>query len=142
MSQVDIQQVARESGMDQLTAKQYLQSEVFPKLEIALNSVSFFKLTRFAQLLETIEKNGEFEKYVEMLAEREERERKELEKRKRERDRLIDGDADIPDDTEEEEEPLSDWSASDSYDEQCDDVVSDFNVTADGQRVAGTPSIS
>ena len=45
MSQVDIAQVAKDSGMDQLTAKQYLQAEVFPKLEVALNSVSQFTLT-------------------------------------------------------------------------------------------------
>ena len=67
--------------MDQLSAKTYLQSAVFPKLEQALNT-----------LLETIEKNGEFENYVEMLAEREERERKQLRQRERERKRLADGD--------------------------------------------------
>ena len=42
--------------------------------------------------METIEKNGEFENYVEMLAEREERERKQLRQRERERKRLADGD--------------------------------------------------
>ena len=87
MSQVDIAQVAKDSGMDQLTAKQYLQAEVFPKLEVALNSVSLQKShsNTDVQLLETIEKNGEFEKYVEMLAEREELERKAVRKRNRER---------------------------------------------------------
>ena len=97
-------------------------------------------------MLETIEKNGEFEKYVEMLAEREERERKAVRKRNRERKRLLNGDAEISEESEEPEEELSDWSASDSYDEQCDvDVVSDFQVTAGGeggQVKAATPSIS
>ena len=45
MSQVDIAKVAKDSGMDKMTAKQYLQAEVFPKLEVALNSVSQFTLT-------------------------------------------------------------------------------------------------
>ncbi len=44
------------------------------------------------QLLETIEKNGEFENYVEMLADREDRERKELRRRERERRKLAYGD--------------------------------------------------
>ena len=71
---------------------------------MALNTVSRIQcLILVEQLLETIEKNGEFENYVEMLAEREERERKELRKRERERDRLADGDANITE--EEEDEP-------------------------------------
>ena len=49
---------------------------MFPKLEVALNN-----------LLETIEKNGEFEKYVIMLTDREEREHRALRRRERERDR-------------------------------------------------------
>ena len=64
------------------------------------------------KLLETIEKNGEFESYVSMLAEREERERKQLRKRERERQRLADGDARISEESETEEEPPSDWSNS------------------------------
>ena len=59
--------------LDQITAKVYLDQEVFGLLEKALNN-----------LLETIEKNGEFEKYVEMLADRQEREQRELRRRKRE----------------------------------------------------------
>ena len=35
--------------------------------------------------METIEKNGEFEKYVDMLDEREQKERRDLRRRKRER---------------------------------------------------------
>jgi hypothetical protein len=45
--------------LDQITAKAYLDENVFPKLDKSLN-----------HLLETIERNGEFEKYVEMLADR------------------------------------------------------------------------
>lgn len=37
---VNMAQVAQASGMDQLSAKAYLQAEVFPKLELALNTVS------------------------------------------------------------------------------------------------------
>jgi len=42
--------------------------------------------------LETIEKNGEFERYVVMLTDREEREHRDLRRRERERQRLIKGD--------------------------------------------------
>ena len=45
--------------LDQITAKAYLDTNVFGMLEQSLN-----------HLLETIERNGEFEKYVEMLADR------------------------------------------------------------------------
>jgi hypothetical protein len=94
-------------------------------------------------LLETIEKNGEYENYIAMLEAREVRERKELRKRERERDRLADGDAVISEDEAEEAEDLSDWSASSSDNADYDDAVSDFNVTAaDGLKVPGTPSQS
>jgi len=95
------------------------------------------------KLLETIEKNGEYENYIAMLAAREVRERQALRKRERERDRLADGDAIISEDEEEEAEELSDWSASSEEPNDNDDVVSDFNVTAgDGLRIPGTPSLS
>ena len=35
------------TSLDQVTAKEYLQSSVFPKLEVALNTVSFFSYSRF-----------------------------------------------------------------------------------------------
>ena len=38
---VDVSQVAAGAGMDQLSAKAYLQDQVFPKLESALNTVSY-----------------------------------------------------------------------------------------------------
>ena len=37
---VNLEQLAKAAGMDQLSAKAYLQAEVFPKLELALNNVS------------------------------------------------------------------------------------------------------
>ena len=43
--------------------------------------------------METIEKNGEFERYVVMLTDREEKEHRELRRRERERRRLEEGDA-------------------------------------------------
>ena len=55
---------------------------MFGSLEESLNN-----------LLETIERNGEFEKYVEMLADRQEREQRELRRRAREMRRLEQGDA-------------------------------------------------
>lgn len=95
------------------------------------------------KLLETIEKNGEYENYIAMLAAREVREYQALRKRERERDRLADGDAIISEDEEEEPEELSDWSASSEEEGDNDEVVSDFNVTAaDGLKMPATPSHS
>jgi hypothetical protein len=91
-------------------------------------------------LLETIEKNGEFENYVEMLAEREERERKQLRQRERERKKLADGDH-YPSEEESDEpekEELSDWSASESDENQSDIGLNDFN---DGGNRMATPSL-
>ena len=92
-------------GLDQVTSKQYLQKNVFPKLEIALNT-----------LLDTIEKNGEFESYVEMLADREEKERRELRRRERERKRLAEGDAYVTE-TESDLEDEDDYNSEDYYSE-------------------------
>ena len=74
------------------------------------------------QLLETIEKNGEFERYVVMLTDREEREHRELRRRERERQRLIKGDDYLSDhesegDKEEEPEEYDDETDSD-YDSE------------------------
>ena len=68
--------------LDQITAKAYLDKNVFPSLDKALNS-----------LLETIERNGEFEKYIEMLADRQVKEQRALRRRNREMERLKMGDA-------------------------------------------------
>lgn len=67
-------------------------------MEFSLNTVSNSSLLKFKivvtdrlillQLLETIEKNGEFERYVVMLTDREAKEQRELRRRKRERERL------------------------------------------------------
>ena len=88
--------------LDQITAKAYLDQNVFGSLEESLN-----------HLLETIERNGEFEKYVEMLADRQEREQRELRRRAREMKRLELGDDYISSDTEEEEG--SEQEDEDSY---------------------------
>ena len=74
-SEVDI--CPAKKMMDQVNAKSYLTKDVFPKLEVALNS-----------LLETIDKNGEFENYIKMLADREFNERRDKRKRDKERKRL------------------------------------------------------
>ena len=76
--------------LDQITAKAYLDINVFPMLDKSLNN-----------LLETIERNGEFEKYVEMLADRQEKEQRELRRRAREMKRLELGDDYHSSDTEE-----------------------------------------
>ena len=76
--------------LDQITAKAYLDINVFPMLDKSLNN-----------LLETIERNGEFEKYVEMLADRQEKEQRELRRRAREMKRLELGDDYHSIDTEE-----------------------------------------
>ena len=76
------------------------------------------------QLLETIEKNGEFEKYVVMLAEREDKEHRELRRRERERKRLEQGDNyisenDSLDENDEEDEDDEDDS---DYDSEAESV--------------------
>jgi len=68
------------------------------------------------KLLETIEKNGEFEKYVIMLTDREEKEHRELRRRERERLRLIKGDDYVSDhDSENFKE-----DEEDDYDDETD----------------------
>ena len=66
--------------------------------------------------METIEKNGEFERYVVMLTDRDEKERRDLRRRDRERQRLIKGDDYVSDkesEGEKDEEP-------DEYDDETD----------------------
>jgi hypothetical protein len=97
--------------LDQITAKAYLDINVFSYLEQSLN-----------HLLETIERNGEFENYVEMLADRQEKEQRELRRRAREMKRLELGDAYISSESEEsihdtEEENTSD---DESYDQEVE----------------------
>mmetsp|Transcript_2786 Transcript_2786/g.4764 ORF Transcript_2786/g.4764 Transcript_2786/m.4764 type:complete len:124 (-) Transcript_2786:289-660(-) len=93
--------------LDQITAKAYLDQKVFGLLEQSLNN-----------LLETIEKNGEFEKYVEMLADRQEREQRKLRRRAREQKRLELGDEYQSSDTEEsgdQDEDFDSYGDEDSY---------------------------
>jgi len=97
-------------------------------LEIALNNVSYRTLQSnvtdltVTQLLETIEKNGEFEKYVIMLTDREEKEHRELRRRERERLRLIKGDDYVSDhdseDIKEDEEDDYDEETNSEYDSE------------------------
>ena len=88
--------------LDQITAKAYLDQKVFGQLELSMNT-----------LLETIERNGEFEKYVEMLADRQTREQRELRRRAREMKRLEMGDDYVSSDTDDSGSKESDWSATD-----------------------------
>ena len=84
-----------------------MDQKVFGLLEKSLNN-----------LLETIEKNGEFEKYVEMLADRQEREQRELRRRAREQKRLELGDEYQSSDTEEsgdQDEDFDSYGDEDSY---------------------------
>jgi hypothetical protein len=97
--------------------------------------------------LETIEKNGEFESYVDMLADREERERKALRRRDRDNARKAYGDKLPPDyqNAEESEggdqtaEEKSDWSKETSEEEDSDDSmrpdITDFNANTLGGSV-------
>merc|ERR1712060_223856 len=109
--------------LDQVSAKEYLQQNVFPKLEVALNN-----------LLETIEKNGEFEKYVIMLTDREEREHRDLRRRERERDRLKMGDdyvsdndsEDKPEEEEDDDETDSEYDSEEAGSEMQDAAVSEL----------------
>ena len=113
--------------LDQITAKAYLDKNVFGLLEESLNS-----------LLETIERNGEFERYVEMLAERQEREERELRRRNREMQRLVQGDHyDGSDDSERESEVESKTS-----DNETEEDVHQLSAVAEsvGQASPGLGS--
>ncbi len=85
------------------------------------------------QLLETIEKNGEFERYVIMLTDREEKEHRDLRRRERERQRLIKGDDyqsdhDSEDAKDEEEEDYDDETDSE-YDSENQSELQDAAVS-------------
>ena len=101
--------------LDQITAKAYLDQQVFGLLEQSLN-----------HLLETIERNGEFEKYVEMLADRQEREQRELRRRAREMKRLELGDDYQSSDTE-ESQPSDEMTDSYGDKESYADLQSSAN---------------
>ena len=73
--------------------------------------------------METIEKNGEFERYVVMLTDREEKEHRELRRRERERRRLEEGDA-----YQSEDESAIEEENEDSYDSETEeDLESEMN---------------
>ena len=97
-------------------------------------------------MLETIEKNGEFENYVEMLADREDRERKELRRRDRERRKLAYGDQFVSESESEEveEEEESDWmlDSEEEVEEMDSPDVTDFNVNQNGLRINKEQSVA
>ena len=70
-------------------------------------------------LLETIERNGEFEKYVEMLADRVEKESRMIRRNAREMKRLELGDDYVSSDTEDSKDK-DDSEVSDSYGEESE----------------------
>ena len=65
-------------------------------------------------LLETIEENGEFEKYITLLANRQEKEQREVRKRVREMKRISMGDKYQSSASESSELDQSNWSESES----------------------------
>ena len=73
--------------------------------------------------METIEKNGEFENYVIMLTDREEKEHRDLRRRERERQRLIKGD-----------DYQSDHDSEDAKDEEEDDYDDETDSEYDSEN--------
>ena len=118
-----------ESGqLDQITAKAYLEQNVFGMLEQSLNL-----------LLEKIEENGEFEKYVEMLAARQEKEQRDLRRRAREMKRLELGDDYVSSESEgsvEESDPEETYG-----DESAAEMMSPGDATSPLTREDGSPGI-
>ena len=108
-----------------------------------LPSITDLSICLTVQLLETIDKNGEFKRYVVMLTDREEQLHRDLRRRERERQRLIKGDDYISDDdsedvTKEEEEDDYDDETDSEYDsenqsELQDAAVSDLMGVGDGK---------
>ena len=133
--------IPESSSFDQVSAKDYLQQNVFPKLEIALNNVSIFLISLYIficfaqQLLETIEKNGEFQRFVVMLTDREEKEHRQLRRRERERKRLQEGDAYASDNDSE------DWK-DDAEDDDFDDETSEYGSEAQSEMLDGAAGVS
>ena len=123
-----LQRDLKAGKLDQITAKAYLDENVFPMLDKSLN-----------HLLETIERNGEFEKYVEMLADRVEKQSRELRRRAREMKRLELGDDYHSSDTE-ESKPADE--ESDDYDSYGDESALQDGVdpSAGGQLSPDLPS--
>ena len=113
--------------LDQITAKAYLDKNVFDKLEQSLN-----------HLLETIERNGEFEKYVEMLADKQERQQRDLRRRAREQKRVTLGDEYQSSDTEES----GSGEENESYGEESygDEVFT--NMGASPFPIGESPSVA
>ena len=98
------------------------------------------------QLLETIDKNGEFKRYVVMLTDREEQLHRDLRRRERERQRLIKGDDYVSDEesdqdaTKEEEEDDYDDETDSEYDSENQSELQDAAVS-DLMGVDGKSSV-
>ena len=107
--------------LDQITAKAYLDNNVFPLLDKALNS-----------LLETIERNGELEKYYRSLAVKQIKQGRDLKKRNREIERLKQGDDFNSEEGELTPSELDESSDEDDYgsydDELNDEPASGFKL--------------
>ena len=87
-------------NLEQTTAKDYLDEKIYKNLEKSMS-----------ELLQTIEKNGEFEKYVTKLADRYEREQRAIRRRAREAKRIEMGDEYETSEEEFSGSKESDWSA-------------------------------
>ena len=103
---------------NQITAKAYLQKGVYPSLDQALS-----------MLIQKIEENGEFEKYVDLLAEKQEKAQRDHKKREKERRRLEMGDdyeSESNDDhhlSDSSSNSESSWSSGTDSDESQDRVI-------------------
>ena len=82
-----------------------------------------------AQLLETIEKNGEFERYVVMLNERAEREHRNMRKNLKERLRLVQGDDYVSDEESDYDKEQDDDDYDDETDSEYDSEVQSVSAS-------------
>lgn len=73
-------------------------------------------------LITTIEQNGEFEKYVDMLADRQVKAQKELKKRERERRRLELGDDYVTSESEKHKSSSEDEGTDSEFDSSDEDI--------------------
>ena len=84
-------------------------------------------------LLETIDKNGEYEKYCDMLADKEDEQRKDMRRMERERRKLEEGDAYEDSDYDDEDEDEDEYDSNSLTFENSDDL---YNSEEDGGDVS------
>eukprot|EP00347_Sterkiella_histriomuscorum_P017303 403349907 len=107
--------IHEEDPTTQITAKSFLQAQVYPVLEQSIS-----------HLLEAVRQNGEFDKYVERLAEKQEELQREMRRREKERRRLEMGeeyetsDEDDNDRDGSSDEDSSEFESSNNSEEQED----------------------